>query len=820
MKPLRFSLFFGVIAALMALLFIVPHWAFAQYIFGTTFNGAVIGSDGKPAPNVNVTLVRPFNHDKTLDDFTGVTDASGQFRINITNGFYVSTIIAETPTEIGIEETPVNGPIQLVKKMDTRVRLLDEMGKPVANAPLSIDHLAKGQHNINQFPVQDVKTDSDGYATFRNLPQDYRLYINHKDDRYANFTPSDYIDLISSSVSNITEFRLAPAGSISGKIIYAGDQKPRRNLQINIESIGWQNPGQYVQTDSSGFFKATRLHEGIYRIKATGQMPPGLISNSVNWVVVRKGQNITNQNISITPGALITGKVTLKNGQPVPSASISAYDSSTREWLGSSRTDVNGVYEIRTTAGMLLLDVYADHIRYREKVVKSVEGQIKKLNFDNPLSEDGSLINPPKAPKNPQKATEYITIHCALHTSGGQPVAGAFISYFSANMSNNTNSDENGKATFQVRPSDNAYIYARAENMVVKALAPTSIDKTDYDITLYPASDFSTLTGSVSDENGEPLAGATVSITTRIKTTEGNEITLYSPLNTTTNSNGKFSFTGISIDQSCQVNVYKSGYEQKIIEQASKAAENTRMDPIKLTPATSFIAGKLVNGFGKPIADALIKHTESDGKDQYIITDASGTFRFEQAKKQNEGILYYTSSGLQNWGPVESNNPNVIVNTSTPQNGASNTIFKAGTIAPDFTAKDLSDRTITLSKLKGKVVVLDFWDVSEEQSVRELPYIIDIHEKYHEKGVVVVGFSLAKERQDLVDAVHENEIDFSQVYYPRLFDSNGLATPILHLYNVSMLPLCIVIGKDGRIIGSNLKGPDIKQGVLIGLGMK
>jgi cytochrome oxidase Cu insertion factor (SCO1/SenC/PrrC family) len=34
---------------------------------------------------------------------------------------------------------------------------------------------------------------------------------------------------------------------------------------------------------------------------------------------------------------------------------------------------------------------------------------------------------------------------------------------------------------------------------------------------------------------------------------------------------------------------------------------------------------------------------------------------------------------------------------------------KAGQMAPDFTAKTINGKTITLSKLRGKVVILDFW---------------------------------------------------------------------------------------------------------------
>jgi peroxiredoxin len=368
----------------------------------------------------------------------------------------------------------------------------------------------------------------------------------------------------------------------------------------------------------------------------------------------------------------------------------------------------------------------------------------------------------------------------------------------------------------QTESLDDAFIYAAYENMAVKTFVPLTKDKTDYDITLSPASELSTLSGSVVDENGKPITGASVSMSGTIKMKSGATLSISSS-NTISDNDGKFRFIGLTADQGYQVNISKTGFIQTTIERAIKGKEDALLDPIKLIPATSFVAGKLVNTRGKPIAGAIISCNETN---QHVMTDANGAFRINNVNKGSVNITYCVLNGQAVQASIESDNSDVVITVAGNQNIDPHSILKSGTIAPDFTAKDLSDRTITLSKLKGKVVVLDFWDSSDMQSMVDLPNVIDVYKKYHQKGVVVIGFALDKDKQALVTAIHQNKIDFSQVYYPKLFDSNGLATPILHLYKVSTLPLCIVIGKDGRIVASNLSGADVEQAVIEALGVK
>ena len=63
----------------------------------------------------------------------------------------------------------------------------------------------------------------------------------------------------------------------------------------------------------------------------------------------------------------------------------------------------------------------------------------------------------------------------------------------------------------------------------------------------------------------------------------------------------------------------------------------------------------------------------------------------------------------------------------------------ARTLAPDFTLRDAAGNELTLSSLKGKVVLLNFWATWCHGCQVEIPWFIEFEKKYGERGLVVVG---------------------------------------------------------------------------------
>src|SRR5262249_32388452 len=87
---------------------------------------------------------------------------------------------------------------------------------------------------------------------------------------------------------------------------------------------------------------------------------------------------------------------------------------------------------------------------------------------------------------------------------------------------------------------------------------------------------------------------------------------------------------------------------------------------------------------------------------------------------------------------------------------------RRGPRAPEFPAglKWLNSAPLTVSGLKGKVLLVDFWEYTCVNCMRTLPYLKAWHERYADKGLVIVGvhtpeFAFAREDANVARAVKE-----------------------------------------------------------------
>ena len=65
-----------------------------------------------------------------------------------------------------------------------------------------------------------------------------------------------------------------------------------------------------------------------------------------------------------------------------------------------------------------------------------------------------------------------------------------------------------------------------------------------------------------------------------------------------------------------------------------------------------------------------------------------------------------------------------------------------GTMAPDFTLKTLDGKDVTLSSLKGKAVMVNFWATWCEPCKIEMPWLVELQDKYRKDGFEIVGVAM------------------------------------------------------------------------------
>jgi len=131
--------------------------------------------------------------------------------------------------------------------------------------------------------------------------------------------------------------------------------------------------------------------------------------------------------------------------------------------------------------------------------------------------------------------------------------------------------------------------------------------------------------------------------------------------------------------------------------------------------------------------------------------------------------------------------------------------------APTFSGVDAAGVPLSLERLHGSVVVLDFWASWCGPCVSELPTLIEIHEMFADDGVVVLGINLDRSESDFLDA-----IETYAIAYPQIYDSDTGA--IGDLYRISGIPMTYVIDRNGTIVARGLRGDSLLAAVREAVG--
>jgi len=116
--------------------------------------------------------------------------------------------------------------------------------------------------------------------------------------------------------------------------------------------------------------------------------------------------------------------------------------------------------------------------------------------------------------------------------------------------------------------------------------------------------------------------------------------------------------------------------------------------------------------------------------------------------------------------------------------------------APDFTLSDNRGHATTLSSLRGKVVVLEFWATWCPPCRESVPELNAVYEKFKGKNVEFLGISLDK-GSEAPSAVRDFVTEHA-VSYPVVFDDQN----VNRLYGVSGIPAIFIINKDGKVVKS------------------
>ena len=119
-------------------------------------------------------------------------------------------------------------------------------------------------------------------------------------------------------------------------------------------------------------------------------------------------------------------------------------------------------------------------------------------------------------------------------------------------------------------------------------------------------------------------------------------------------------------------------------------------------------------------------------------------------------------------------------------------------VALQFTAVD--GRSVDVAKLKGKVVLIDFWATWCGPCVGEVPNVKKAYDQFHDKGFEIVGISLDKDKDQLTHFITEHKMD-----WPQFFDGQYWQNKYARQFGIESVPTMWLLDKKGNLRDTNAR---------------